>query len=312
MRKGFFAVLLLVFCSVALAQHALNNNAVIKLAKAGLSDDVIVATINASQGSYDTTVDGLIALKNAGVSEKVIAALVLKSSGGAATADSARVTNPIGADPDDPAAPHEAGIYEYRETAPDHKMVMLEPSVYSQSKMGGVFASSMTYGIAKMKMKAVIRGAHSNTRVTDSQPVFYFYFEQQGAGLSNASSVFGGTSTPNEYTLLRFDVKKNTRETIVGKASIWGASGGVDDKATVTFSYTKLRPGVYKVVLSKPLEAGEYGFIAPTAAPVISPYGGGTAGVSRVFDFGFANTSGSYVPIRESILDSQMTTLNIY
>jgi hypothetical protein len=49
MRKSFLAVLLLAFCSLLAAQQALNNDAIIKLVKAGLSDDLIVTTINASR-----------------------------------------------------------------------------------------------------------------------------------------------------------------------------------------------------------------------------------------------------------------------
>jgi len=62
------------------AQQTLNNDALVKMAKAGLSDEVIVSTINASAGSYDVTVDGLIALKQAGISDKVINTVVQKSS----------------------------------------------------------------------------------------------------------------------------------------------------------------------------------------------------------------------------------------
>jgi hypothetical protein len=61
----------------------LNNESVIKLAKAGLSDDLIISTINASSGKYDTSPDGLIALRRAGVSDTVVSTLVHK---GAATA----------------------------------------------------------------------------------------------------------------------------------------------------------------------------------------------------------------------------------
>jgi hypothetical protein len=287
MCKSLFAILLLSGCLLS-AQQALNNDAIVKLVKAGLSDDLILSTINASPGSYDVSASGLIALKSEGASDRIVSAIVLKVSGTTSTPPVA--ANPIGANPDDPSAPHEAGIYAYCDNAPDRKMVMLEPSVYSQQKLGNLFATGITYGIAKAKMKAVIRGAHSNARVTDPQAIFYFFFEQQGAGLSNASSIFSGTSTPNEYTLLRFDVKKETRETIVGKFSVWGGSGGTDDKAVVPFTYTKLRPGVYKVTLSAQLQPGEYGFVAPGVAPVVTPYRGVPAGggSSRVFDFGFA------------------------
>ena len=289
MRKAVILTSCCLFASLVIAQQEMNNDSVIKLCKAGLSDDVTVSTIKASTGTYDISTNGLLTLKSAGVSDRVISAIVLKASGATAVSPAPTVaTNPIGANPDDPAAPHEAGIYADSEIPSDHKRVMLEPSVYSQGKTGGLFTSAMTYGIAKAKVKAVIRGAHSNARVADPQAVFYFYFEQQGAGLSNANGIFGGTSTPNEFTLLRLDVKDSTRETMIGKFSAWGASGGIDDKAVVPFTYTKLRPGVYKVTLSAPLKPGEYGFVAPSATTVITPYGGAAGATNRIFDFGFA------------------------
>ena len=83
MRKSFLAVVFLAFCTLLVAQQALNNDSLIKMVKAGLSEDVIIITINASTGAYDTSADGLIALKAAGVSDKVIAAIAMKSSGAA-------------------------------------------------------------------------------------------------------------------------------------------------------------------------------------------------------------------------------------
>jgi hypothetical protein len=281
MRKSFLVVVFLAFCPLLVAQQTMNNDAIIKLVKAGLSEDLIISTVNGSTGQYDTSADGIIALKTAGVSDKVVAAIVMKASGGGAAApakptlaDDGSVIAPTNnpGNPDDPASSHDAGIYIYNDGAPTgSKMTLIEPSIYTQGKTGGIFASAMTYGIAKVKVKAVIRGARSNMRVSSENPVFYFYFEQQGAGLSYGSS-FGGTSTPNEYTLLKFDVKGDSRETVTASANAFGASSGNDEKATTGFTFTKLRPGVYKVVLSAPLKPGEYGF-------VVSAY-------SRVFDFG--------------------------
>jgi len=276
MRKSLIALVFLAICPLLVAQQALNNDSVIKLVKAGLSDDLIVSTINASPGTYDTSADGIIALKTVGVSDRVIAAVVMKASGGVpAPAASVSTPDQVAANPDDPAAFHEAGIYVFSDSAPaGSKMTMLEPSIYTQGKTGGIFTSAMTYGIAKIKTNAVLRGAHSNFKVTDPQPVFYFYFEEQNAGLSHASSPFSGTSTPNEYTLLKFNIKGDTRETVIGKENVFGASGGTDDKAVTAFAYTKLRPGVYKVTLNAPLQPGEYGFIS----------GSGSVN-NRVFDF---------------------------
>jgi hypothetical protein len=275
----------------------LNNDAVIKLVKAGLSDDLIVTTINASAGNYDTSADGVIALKAAGGSDKVVSALVVKASAPppapqtapAIAAAPAPPPAPVATDPDDPASPHDAGIYYFDSKASaGSKMKLLEPSVFGQNKTGGLFTSAMTYGIAKASTKEVLRNAHSNARVSDPNTVFYFYFEEKSAGLSNSQQPFSGTSTPNEYTLLRFDVKKDSRETTTGKFNAYGASGGTDQKAAVAFTYSRIKAGVYKVTLSAPLTKGEYGFMSPSGGLVVgSMMGGATvSGTSRVFDFG--------------------------
>ncbi len=259
-----FAIVLLV-SPLLFAQQALNNDGVIKLAKAGLSDDLIIDTVNAQPGSYDTSTDGLIAMKAAGVSDKVVSAIVQKV---------AAATPSATPDQDDPATVHEAGIYVYDEKAADHKMTMLEPTLYDQEKVQGLAATIFTMGIAasRIKVLSAIRNAHSNVRVTDPGAVFYFYFERLSAGLSDTSGWFGGTSTPNEYSLLRLNVKKDSREVITSN----GLSGGTDRKANVVFTYTKLQPGVYKVTPSEPLQKGEYAFVLPS----------GTAGARHVFDFG--------------------------
>jgi hypothetical protein len=73
------------------APEILTDETVVKLAKAGLSDDVIVAMINTQTGQYTVTPTAVIGLKQAGVSDKVIAAIVNKSG----SAPSARGTQTL-------------------------------------------------------------------------------------------------------------------------------------------------------------------------------------------------------------------------
>jgi hypothetical protein len=88
MRIGILTIVLLLFCPVLFAQEALDNASVVKLVKAGLSEDLIVTTINSSPGKYDTSANGLIALKKAGATDKEVAAVVVKASGVSAGAPS--------------------------------------------------------------------------------------------------------------------------------------------------------------------------------------------------------------------------------
>jgi hypothetical protein len=69
MRKTLATLVFLALSLVLTAQQAMNNDDVVKLVRAGLSDDIVVSTINASPGTYDTSADGLVALKTAGASK---------------------------------------------------------------------------------------------------------------------------------------------------------------------------------------------------------------------------------------------------
>jgi hypothetical protein len=107
MRKVLFALVIVASCHLLVAQQALNNDAIIKLVKAGLSDDLIVSTISASPGTYDASADGMIALKAAGVSDKVVAAIVTKAAVPAPvpTPAPAPVTNTVTTPSPTPQAP---------------------------------------------------------------------------------------------------------------------------------------------------------------------------------------------------------------
>jgi phage tail-like protein len=80
MCRKFFILVVFAFCPVIAAAQALNNEAVIKLIKAGSPEDQIISTINTQPGSYDISANGIIALKTAGASEKVITAILQNPS----------------------------------------------------------------------------------------------------------------------------------------------------------------------------------------------------------------------------------------
>ncbi len=78
MRKCLLAVMFLGIFSLVSAQQTLNNEGVIKMVKAGLSEDVVAAAVTSTPGSYDTSADGLVALKAAGVGDKIVSAILAK------------------------------------------------------------------------------------------------------------------------------------------------------------------------------------------------------------------------------------------
>jgi len=64
--------------SVLLFATSLGNADIVKLVKAGLSPETIEAKIAASETSFDTSTDALVALANEGVPDRVIRAMIEK------------------------------------------------------------------------------------------------------------------------------------------------------------------------------------------------------------------------------------------
>ena len=87
--------------SLVLAQTVMTNATVIKMTKAGLTENVIISSIDSHPGNYSTDPDDLIALKTARVSDKVIAAIIAKATGA-----SSAPSQPIQSTASSPNAPN--------------------------------------------------------------------------------------------------------------------------------------------------------------------------------------------------------------
>jgi hypothetical protein len=271
-RKSILAVVFLAFCPLLFAQQALNNDAVIKLVKAGLSDDLIVSTINGSAGAYDTSADGIIALKTAGASDKVVAAIVLKASAPATKAAApGAAPAPVAADPDDPASPHDPGVYLLATEQGKQKMIFID-----RVGAGGAKAHR---GFVSASMKAEIPGPHASVRTVESMPTFYMYFPaDSGLGEGQVNSI----SSPTQFSLIDLEDKKDHRETSIAKVGMFSSiSYGNDTKKTSLFSTERIRSHVYKITTSVSLKPGEYAFIA-----TMSVAGSATGATVVIYDFG--------------------------
>lgn len=273
-------MMLLLISTVTAAQvngsgEVLTNDKVITMVRAGLPSLVIVSKIHASRTSFDTNTDELIRLQKAQVPTEIINAMVTASTRASAASSNTGAGDASKADPNDPAAAHDAGIYLYQEKDGQRRMIQLEPSVSKQSKTGGVFTSALTGGLTKVKFKAALAGANASLQLDVPRPVFYFYFEIKNAGLSN--NTYYATS-PNEFVLVKFDAKSNSREVTVSQANAFGIQSGTMDKAARGLTVEKLGPGFFKVTPQVDLTDGEYGFY----------YGGGVgpSGGAKIFDFG--------------------------
>ena len=263
MRKIFFALVFLGFYSLLMAQQALNNDAVIKLVKAGLSEDLIVSTINGSPGTYDTSADALIALKKAGASDKVVAALVAKN---AAPPASVQPGAPAEArDPDDPASPHDPGVYLLTTTRDGgRKMVFIDRMGSGREKSHG------------RSMMAEIPGPHAAVRTTVDKPIFYMYFPSN-VSLSDVENI----SSPSQFSLLALEEKKDHRETAVSHVGWWHVTVGTEEKKSSLFESERVRPYAYKITPNVSMKPGEYAFIATTSVA-----GSARGAMVVIYDFG--------------------------
>jgi hypothetical protein len=266
--------------------EVLTNDEVTAMSKAGLGPDVIVAKIRSSRTDFDVSSDALIRLKQEGIDDGVIAVMIDAASAPPAPDTRRRIAlnRPQPAPRDAtwyPPKPAESGIYLLKELGTEGELVLVEPNVFMQSKETGQWKQALTYGIAKVRYKTVLPGAHARLQVTDRRPTFFFYFDVPSAGLSNAGTVWGPATSANEFVLAKMDVKKTRRELEVGEESQYtGRKYGVAEKASRAFDFERLEPGVYKVTPKQDLEDGEYCFL----------YGGtvatsGAGAGPKLFDF---------------------------
>jgi hypothetical protein len=219
----------------------MDNDAVIKLAKSGLGEDLIVQTISASPGHYDTGTDALIALKSAGVTDKEIGAMLSKNAnpnGAPATAAPVAATGsalPQGVD--------EIGVYYKDKTG---AWVQCAPEIIN-FKSGGVMKSVFTDGIVKGDQNGHIPGA--SAKLTLNSPVTILIYAPEG-------------TAPNEYQLLKLRTNSDNREFRSETGGVFHKSTGAQ-RDSVAFNATKIAPRVYQVVLGPEIKPGEYGILPP-------------------------------------------------
>jgi hypothetical protein len=82
------AVLAALVLALPVSVLALDNKDILKMQKAGLSEDTIIAAMQKERGEFDTGTDALIELKSAGVSEKIIQKMIAAQPGGPAASGS--------------------------------------------------------------------------------------------------------------------------------------------------------------------------------------------------------------------------------
>jgi hypothetical protein len=250
--RHFLWLVCLVIAALCFAQTPLTNDSIIKMVKAGLGEDVVLATINSQPGKYSTGPDDLIALQTAGVSAKIITAMVTKGSALPASTPatvSATTSGPVS----------EVGVYYKKGDA----WVELPPEVVN-FKTGGVLKSIGTAGIVKGDVNGHINGQHSHTAVT--KPVDLLVYTPEGTAVT-------------EYQLLRLHDEKDSREFRTVTGGVLHVSGGAT-RDIEPFENKKIAPRTYEIVLPN-LGSGEYGLLPPTAGDST----GSSGRIGKIYSF---------------------------
>lgn len=189
------------------------------------------------------------------------------------------------------------GVYLVRSSNVSPSLLPIAENFTDHRKLGNLFGGMLMPGFSSMKIQAILLGARANVRTNAPKQQFKFCFPPATPLTQNSSdggSAYVGTSrtalSPKEYSLVRFEMKDDSRSLSVGKVKTAGILGVIADSA-VRFSVTQENASVFYVTPDQALPPGEYGFFHTAAGASASLNnkikGKGKGKIrERVFDFG--------------------------
>jgi len=211
---------------------------VVTRAKAGISDELIIASIRRNTKPFDLNSDEIVALKHEGVSDAVIRYMLNPSLpySPPPPPTPAAPGRPLPEDPLALKAPPENGIY-YVTTNQD--FVPLELKQVVPSKQPGKLASML-----KIQGHVIgsIAGPSAKTRSRGESPIFY--------------GRLGEKVAIDDLTILLFQKEKDRRDTDFGTKV---GKPNFPPKAVRQFESKEVMPGLFRLSV-QPLESGEYLF----------------------------------------------------
>jgi len=220
-------------------QTSMTNDSVLRMVKAGLSDDLIVQTITDQPGQYTTDADALVSLKQAGVHDRIIQTMVNKGR--------IRLT---GADPQPIILGdvNEIGVYYKDKTG---KWQTIEPEIVHEVS-GGFIKSTLTQGIVKQDRNGKVNGRESKLLLP--RPIEFLIYTPDGVAAS-------------EYTMVRFRLHSDSREFRTWTGGVIHSTGGAK-RDEVPMKAEKVAPRTYKFTVGADTPGGEYGILPPGTAGV--------------------------------------------
>lgn len=231
--------------SLQAQRQPLTNDSIVKLAEAGLSDDIIIQTINAQPGHYSLGANDLIQLKQDGVSEKVIAAMIARNSSDSTShsGNGGDTATPVTILPE---GVDEIGVYYKKENSVVDKWTEIAPEIVNY-KSGGWVKSTATHGIIKQDRNGHIDGNAS--QLVLSRGTSFLLYVPEGVA-------------PIEYQLLKLRINSNNREFRSQTGGVFHSETGAQ-RDNVPFTAEKIAPRLYRFTLVPNTDKGEYGILPP-------------------------------------------------
>jgi hypothetical protein len=235
---------------------------VIRMSRAGLSDDIIIQQVRKRYQPFDLSPDQLIQLKTAHVSDRVIQAMSEAPSAGAPAPGA---TAPVSAPSNhtstaDSSLPTEIGVYAKQQG----KWIDVLPEVVNW-KTGGVGKSVASLGVVKGDVNGHVNGGSSHSRF--AVPIEFLIVVPEGIAIT-------------EYQLLHLHQHGDSREFRTVTGGVFHVSGGAT-RDLMQFEGRKIAPRTFVVSFSAGSGFGEYGFLPPGAFASMN-----AASSGKIYSFG--------------------------
>jgi hypothetical protein len=246
------ALLLLVFVAGFLvpgteAAEVLTNDAIVRMVKAGLGEELILSKIKTSAGQYDLTTNALIKLKTAGASDTIIQAMMGAPSAAGpsdAPAPPAPPAGPVAMPPPPPPpavpVPGAPGMMFVQGQSlfvkVNDRFLEVLPIVPEGAQSRAKFFIPFYFGPGDVWH--IVRGQKAVVRVPKGRPSFYTKVN------------------PSSFQLMRLglDSARNFRYVVSTGATYRGGS--------LSFAINRLPDDTFELVPSGELGGGEYAFVA--------------------------------------------------
>jgi len=266
----------------------LTVNEVIKLSRAGISDDAIIQQLAKSGGPSHLSSSDLVRLKNAGVSDRVIASMLntgaaqkgqgpvqpaqsQSPTGSAPTQSAIRSTPPsqqanAGGDTSGQPAPSgtptiSAASESIRNVGPldlpsepglyflaGHEHTKILGQPVTFERTGSRLVSGVTLHVKAAHDNIQLPGSHAQT-TTGTKPTFAF--------IPSRNESDNGV-TAGDLLLIRFEVHGDRRQIEIAAGGSWRTSKGVSITHQLEALRSEPAPGVYEITPANPLKVGEY------------------------------------------------------